>query len=232
MNAPRTHETQAPAIRVWDLPTRLFHWALVACIAGSLVSANLGGNAIGWHFRFGYAILALVLFRLLWGFAGPRYARFASFPPSPAAALRYLRGERSVSPGHNPLGALSVYAMLAALVVQVGTGLFATDDIMWDGPLKHLVSNAASEALTRAHKVNRFVVIALIVLHLAAIAWYARVRRQPLVRAMIVGDKAVDSGAAPPPPAPAADGTRERLLALALLGAGVAGAWAIVTRLA
>lgn len=220
-------------VRIWDLPTRLFHWSLAACIVGSLVSVNLGGNAVGWHFRFGYAILALLLFRLIWGLAGPHYARFASFPPSLAAALRYLRGEGSASPGHNPLGALSVYAMLAALALQVGTGLFATDDIMWDGPLKHLVSNAASATLTRVHKINRFVVIALVVLHLAAIAWYAFARGERLVRPMIDGDKALGDAAGRGQATPAAaDGARQRLLALVLFGASAAAIWAIVTRLA
>ena len=213
------------AVRVWDLPTRLFHWLLAACVAGSLVSVNLGGNAIGWHFRFGYAIMALLLFRVLWGLVGPRYARFSAFPPSPAAALRYLRGELNDSPGHNPLGALSVYALLAALALQVGTGLFATDDIMWDGPLKALVSNATGEWLTRLHRINRFVVIALVALHLAAIAWYVRVRKESLVRPMITGDKMLERAL------PAADGARERLLALALFGASVAAVWALVTRL-
>lgn len=222
-------------VRVWDLPTRLFHWALAACIVGSLVSVNLGGNAVGWHFRFGYAILTLVLFRVLWGFAGPRYARFASFPPNPAAALRYLRGAGKGSPGHNPLGAFSVYALLAALGFQAGTGLFANDAIMWDGPLKALVSNATSDWLTKLHKINRFVVIALIALHLAAIAWYSWVRRESLVRPMILGDRTIDDApaAAPVPRAePAADGARERVLALALLGASAAIVWTIVTRLA
>lgn len=216
------------AVRVWDLPTRLFHWALAACIVGSLVSVNVGGNAVGWHFRFGYAILTLVLFRVLWGFAGPRYARFASFPPNPAAALRYLRGAGNGSPGHSPLGAFSVYALLAALGFQAGTGLFANDAIMWDGPLKVLVSNATSDWLTKLHKINRFVVIALIALHLAAIAWYSWVRRQSLVRPMIVGDKRLeDTGARP-----AADGVRERVLALALLGVSAALVWTVVNRLA
>lgn len=219
-------------IRVWDLPTRLFHWLLVACIVGSLVSVNLGGNAVGWHFRFGYAILTLLLFRLLWGFVGPRYARFASFPPSPAAAIAWMRGARAAWPGHNPVGAFSVYAMLAALALQAVTGLFATDDIMWDGPLKAQVSNATSALLTRVHKVNRFVVLALIALHLVAIAWYGSVRKEPLVRAMIDGDKAVATVAGEPSPEPAADGARERVLALALLGLSAVAVWAIVKRLA
>jgi len=220
----------ARKIRVWDLPTRLFHWSLAACIVGSLVSVNLGGNAVGWHFRFGYAILTLLLFRVAWGFIGPRYARFDSFPPRPSAALRYLRDGTVQGPGHNPLGAFSIYALMLALAVQVGTGLFATDDIMWDGPLKVLVSNATSNWLTAVHEANRLVVIGLIVLHLAAIAWYGFVRRQPLVRPMIVGDKTIE-GAAVAAPA-AADGARERLRALAVLAASAAAVWGLVTRVA
>src|SRR5690606_11238171 len=170
-------------------------------------------------------ILALLLFRLLWGFAGPRYARFASFPPNPVAAIAWLRGARSARAGHNPVGAFSVYAMLAALALQAVTGLFATDDIMWDGPLKAQVSNATSALLTGVHKVNRFVVLALIALHLVAIAWYGSVRKEPLVRAMIDGDKAVATVAGEPSPEPAADGARERVLALALLGLSAVAVW-------
>ena len=218
-------------VRVWDLPTRLFHWLLVACVVGSLVSVNLGGNAVGWHVRFGYAILTLLLFRLLWGFVGPRYARFSSFPPSPAAAIAWMRGARAAWAGHNPVGAFSVYAMLAALALQAATGLFATDDIMWDGPLKAQVSNATSALLTRVHKVNRFVVLALIALHLVAIVWYGRVRKEPLLRAMIDGEKPFDAADGPQPPA-ADDGPRQWLLALALLGLSAAAVWAVVTRLA
>lgn len=214
--------------RVWDLPTRAFHWALAACIVGSIVTASIGGNAIGWHFRFGYAILALVLFRLVWGFAGPRYARFSSFPPSPAAALAYLRGRSGPGAGHNPLGAFSVYALLLALAVQVGTGLFANDDIMWEGPLRPLVSNAASEWLTRAHRINRLVVIGLIALHLAAVAFYAFVKKERLVRAMIDGDRDVDAALSPPP---AEDGARVRARALALFACCALVAWLVVTQL-
>lgn len=221
--------SQPLRIRVWDLPTRLFHWALAACIVASVVSAKIGGNGFAWHFRFGYAILALVLFRLAWGFVGPRYARFASFPPNPAAAWRRLRAGSAPAEdvGHGPLGALSTYAMLASIVLQAGTGLFASDDILWDGPLKDSVSNATSQMLTGVHLVNRYVLIALIVLHLAAIAWYARVRRRPLVRAMIDGDLALAAPQASPP-APAADSARVRAGALVLLAASAAVVWAIV----
>lgn len=216
-------------VRVWDLPTRLFHWALVACIVGSIVSVNIGGNAVGWHFRFGYAILALLLFRVAWGVFGPRYARFESFAPSVSAALRYLGGERMLTAGHNPLGALAVYAMLVALAIQVVTGLFTTDEIMWDGPLKALVSNATSDRLTAVHMVNRFVVIGLIVLHLVSIAWYTWRRKQSLVRPMVTGDRLYE--ATPNPPPSAADGIRVRVRALTLFIASAAAVWAIVTRL-
>ncbi len=214
--------------RVWDLPTRVFHWLLAGCVIGSIVTVNIGGNAIGWHFRFGYAILTLVLFRIAWGFVGPRYARFASFPPSPSGAIRYLRGKSAAGPGHNPLGALSVYMLLAALCVQVGTGLFANDDIMWEGPLKPLVSNAASELLTRVHRLNRLVVIALVVLHLAAIAFYAAVRKQTLVRPMIDGDRELDAASAH---APADDGARTRVRASLILACCALLVWFAVTRL-
>ena len=212
--------------RVWDLPTRLFHWALAGCVVGSLVSINLGGNAVGWHFRFGYAILTLLVFRLAWGFVGPRYARFASFPPNPMAALRYLRGqERSVA-GHSPLGALSVYALLLSLAFQAGTGLFANDAIMWDGPLRNTVSNATSDWLTSLHKTNRFVLLGLIALHLAAIAYYTLFKRKPLVRPMITGDAPLPAERANA--AQAADGLRERALALAVLAACSAIVWSVV----
>ncbi len=219
----------AVAVRIWDLPTRLFHWALVACIAGSIVSVNIGGNAVGWHFRFGYAILTLLLFRVAWGLIGPRYARFSSFVPSVPAALRYLRGEHAPSPGHSPAGSLSVYAMLVALAVQVVTGLFAYDEIMWEGPLRGLVSNATGDRMTAVHMANRFVVIALIVLHVASIAWYTWRRRQSLVRPMLVGDRVYETGTKLP--RPAADGARVRARAFALLAGCAAGVWAIVTRL-
>lgn len=213
-------------IRVWDLPTRLFHWTLAACVVGSLVSIKLGGNALAWHFRFGYAILALLLFRFAWGFVGPRYARFASFPPSIGAALRYLRGQSASRPGHNPLGALSVYALLLALAFQVITGLFANDAIMWDGPLRNLVSNATSDRLTGLHKANEPILLGLVGLHLLAIAFYTLIRRQSLVRQMITGTARAAEGQ----PA-AADGPRERLLALVLLAASSACVWAAITLL-
>ena len=121
-------------VRIWDLPTRAFHWSLAACVTGSIISAYIGGNAMVWHLRLGYAVFTLLAFRVLWGFAGGRWSRFANFIYSPATVLRYLRGQSRAhehhEAGHNPLGALSVFGLLALLAAQVGTGLFADDEII------------------------------------------------------------------------------------------------------
>jgi cytochrome b len=179
-------------VYVWDLPLRIFHWSLVLCVVGSIVTGSLGGNSFIWHFRFGYAVIILLAFRIVWGFAGSQYSKFKSFPPSPGRALAYLKDSQSKNPGHlghNPLGAFSVYAMLLALVFQVTTGLFANDAIMWDGPLRNYVSNDTSDLLTTLHKINRIVLMVLIGLHLAALAFYTWVKKEPLVRAMVTGFK-------------------------------------------
>lgn len=198
---PRDEATPGAAaaggkVRVWDLPTRLFHWSLVALIVVSVVTAKIGGNAMDWHMRSGYALLTLVLFRILWGLAGDRHALFAAFPPSPKAAFAYLRsGGRSV--GHSPLAAWSVYALLAALLLQAATGLFANDAIFTEGPLAKRVSNATSDFLTRIHHLNEWTLWLLIGLHLAAVAFYFFVRRDNLVLPMLVGDKhGIDAPAA------------------------------------
>ena len=210
------------AQRIWDLPTRIFHWLLAICVIGAIISANIGGNAMAWHLRFGYASLALLLFRLIWGFVGPRYARFASFPPNPRAAWLYLRGRASPRPGHSPLAAWSVYAMLLAAAIQTLTGLFANDGIMWDGPLRNWVSEATSNSLTGWHLRNRIVLIALIVLHLAAIVWYRVARDRRLTHAMITGD-----ALAPETPS-ARDDLPVRLSGLALAILCGLAVWALV----
>ena len=211
-------------VRVWDLPTRLFHWALVVCVVGLVVTGNVGGNAMVWHGRLGYAVLALLLFRLVWGFVGGRWSRFGSFVVAPSTTFAYLRGqtgpERSV--GHNPLGAWSVLALLLVLFAQVGSGLFADDEIAFTGPLAGLVSGDWVSSLTRYHKdVGKLLLIALVVLHLLAIAFYRLVRQQHLVRPMIVGDKLL------PAPMPGSnDSARSRwwaLLVLLLCAAAVYG---------
>jgi len=212
-------------VRVWDLPTRLFHWALAACVLCSIVSAKIGGNAMVWHLRFGYVVLTLLAFRLLWGFFGGRWSRFASFIYAPAATLRYLRGESRADEhhhvGHNPLGAFSVFGFLALLLLQVSTGLVADDEISNTGPLVKLVSGATSSLATSWHKsFGQWLIITLIVLHLAAIGFYWLRHRRDLVTPMLHGDKPLAAQV------PASDDdARSRAVAailLALCAAGVA----------
>ena len=216
------------AVRVWDLPTRSFHWLLAACVIGSVVSAKIGGNAMVWHFRFGYVVFTLLAFRILWGLVGGRWSRFASFLYAPATTLRYLRGQSRADEhhdvGHNPLGAFSVFGLLAVLALQVGTGLFADDDISNTGPLIKFVSGATSALLTQWHsRFGQWLIITLVALHVAAILFYLLKKKQNLVRPMLVGDKAL----APDVPA-SIDSGASRTLALVLLAACAAGvAWVV-----
>lgn len=182
--------------RVWDLPTRVFHWALVLLVTFSVVSAKVGGNWIDWHMRSGICILALVAFRIVWGFAGPYHARFVNFVRSPATVLAYVRSMReadaaakAAQAGHNPLGALSVIAMIAILLLQTSTGLFANDSISTEGPLARFVSSATSDLLTRIHKIDQYVIYLLVATHLGAIIYYAVAKRDNLVRPMLTGNK-------------------------------------------
>lgn len=182
------------AVRVWDLPTRVFHWLLALCVVGSVISAKVGGNAMVWHFRLGYVVFTLLAFRVLWGLVGGRWSRFSSFVYAPATVLRYLRGQvrpnEYLDVGHNPLGAFSVFGLLALLAAQVGTGLFADDDISNTGPLIKFVSGATSSLLTKWHKnFGQWLIIAMVLLHVAAIVFYLTKRKQNLVRPMLTGDK-------------------------------------------
>jgi cytochrome b len=208
-------------IRVWDLPTRLFHWTLAALVVGSFVTVKTG--AMVWHERLGCAALALVLFRVAWGFAGGRYARFASFVRGPGAVLGYLRAAVPPSPGHNPLGALSVLGLLAVVGFQAGSGLFTNDDIAFEGPLAKHVSGATSSLLTTLHRLNEKVIIALVALHLAAILYYRFGKKKDLVGPMLGGDAAFDT-----PFPPSRDDAALRLRALVVAAACAAAvAWLV-----
>ncbi|HEX6734994.1 MAG TPA: cytochrome b/b6 domain-containing protein [Azonexus sp.] len=175
-------------LRLWDLPTRLFHWLLVAAVIAAIVSGQLGGNLIVWHGRIGLALVGLLVFRLLWGLCGSTYARFAHFFPSPARVRAYLRGEWR-EPGHNPLGAVAVFALLGVLGFQVLSGLFANDDIAFTGPLYELVGKELSDRLSGLHHRAATLLYVLLALHLAAIAFYGHVKKNNLVRPMITGWK-------------------------------------------
>jgi cytochrome b len=212
-------------VRVWDLPTRVFHWALVVTVGGALITQSVGGTAMDWHFRLGYAALALVLFRVLWGLVGPRYARFSSFLKPPAAILEYVKGRASAhTPGHNPLGGLSVLAMLAVILLQAGSGLFANDDIASEGPLAHLVDKAWSDQLSWVHtQITGQLIYALIELHLTAIVYHRVRRKVDLVTPMVTGDQASHASAQP-----ANDSSRVRVIALVVMGVCAMGVHALV----
>ena len=174
--------------RVWDLPTRIFHWTLAFCVVGSFVTAKIGGNAMVWHGRIGVTVVGLLVFRLVWGFSGSTYARFSQFVRGPSAIRAYLRGQCQGA-GHNPLGALSVLAMLATLMLLVATGLFANDDIAFEGPLYALVGKEFSDRLVGLHRLIEPAIILLVLAHLAAIAFYVRIRKETLIMPMITGEK-------------------------------------------
>lgn len=210
-------------VRIWDLPTRLFHWLLVLAVVGLIITGNLGGNWMVWHARLGLTVLGLLVFRLVWGVAGGQWSRFASFSYSPRKLMHYLRGRAPANAevGHSPLGALSVWAMLAVLTVQVGTGLVTDDEIAFTGPLARFVETSTALAATAWHKgPGKLVLLALIGLHVGAIVVY-HLRGKRLVPPMLHGDKLL------PPGTPGSrDDARQRVLALVLaLASGALAAW-------
>lgn len=216
-------------IRVWDLPTRLFHWALAAAVIGLAITGTVGGNAMVWHFRFGYSVLTLLLFRIVWGLVGGRWSRFWAFIYSPASVINYLKGKGKPEHGvgHSPIGAGSVFAMLGFLLAQVGTGLLSDDEIAFAGPLTRFVSNATVGLATNYHtNIGKWIVLALVVLHVVAIVVYLR-RKHNLVGAMLHGDKELVTAV------PASrDDTASRLLALGVLLVCAAGVYWISSQAA
>jgi len=223
MDEPPSRDAMAAAAtapaRVWDLPTRLFHWVLAATVLCSVVSAKIGGNAMVWHFRFGYVVFTLLVFRLVWGLIGGHWSRFASFLHAPSTLRRYLSGRHTpdehLEVGHSPVGALSVFALLGLLALQVGTGLIGDDEIASRGPLNRLVSGETASLATGWHESwGQYLILAMIALHIAAIVHYLVRKNLNLIGPMIHGDKPV------PPGAPvSADSSGTRLVALALLAA-------------
>lgn len=212
-------------VRVWDAPTRVFHWVLAACVVGLVVTAQIGGAAMDWHFRLGYSVLTLLLFRGVWGFVGGHWSRFGSFVVGPGQVLAYLRagGHATQTVGHNPMGALSVLALLGFLALQVVSGLFSDDEIAAAGPLVKFASSAWVGNATFYHKeIGKLIVLALVALHIAAILFYLVKKGENLVRPMVTGDKTLALSV------PASnDQAADRIKALAILlvcAATVAGA--------
>ncbi len=216
-------------VAVWDWPVRAFHWALVALIVAAVVTVKIGGNAMEWHMRAGQAILALVLFRILWGFAGNRHARFSGFVRHPRTVLAYARSvltrRHEVYVGHNPAGGWSVIALLLVLLAQAASGLFANDDIATDGPLVRLVTKERSDAITSFHRLNIWLLAALVATHIGAVLFHLVVFKENLVRAMVRGRKVL-----PVEHAKAAAGPTRTLRALVLLALAALAVWWIVRK--
>lgn len=202
----------AVPVRVWDLPTRLFHWALVACVTGLITTAQLGGNAMLWHFQLGYLMLSLLMFRIAWGWLGGHWSRFASFWFTPATVWRYVTQKTPAKStiGHNPLGALSVFALLTMLLLQVSSGLMSDDQVSNAGPLSRFVPDYVSASATHYHKnIGTYTLSTLVVFHIGAIFFHLIKNRENLVSPMFNGDKHLAV-----PVTPARDDTQTRLMAL------------------
>lgn len=214
---------------VWDLPLRLFHWLLAAAMGVSLYTGISGGfEEMDWHQRSGYLILGLIVFRLLWGFAGSRHARFASFLAGPGRVLSHARAMTTRrpphTPGHNPVAGWTILLTLAAIAVQASTGLFASDDLFVEGPLVHLVEGETVSTMTRIHGWGQWILGGLVALHLLAVLVHSEVFGERIIRPMITGrsrDLAATDG----------DANQRIPLALALAAVVALGVWWVVTEL-
>jgi cytochrome b len=234
------------AIKVWDLPVRLFHWLLVILLVAQVVTGKMGGEMMRWHAYTGYAVLVLVVFRIAWGFLGGTHARFASFMVGPAATLRFARRlfSRQAVPqlGHNPLGGWMVMALVVSLAVQAITGLFSHDGAAAEGPLAARVSFDVSTALSQLHRWNLKLLLVLSAVHVGAVLFHLVVKKEELTVPMFTGVKVVpasllrerrDASRGTPlrrtaSREPSASEFASPWLALALLVASVAVVWAVV----
>lgn len=210
-------------MRVWDAPTRLFHWVIVLLIAFSYVSIKR--DWIQLHFLSGYTILVLLLFRIAWGVVGSETSRFSQFVRNPVEGLRHLaqfnRREPDAEIGHNAAGGWMVLAMLGAIAAQVTTGLFSNADGIFDGPLAHHLARSASDWVTGLHGNLFYVLLGLIGLHILAILAYAAVKRHDLVRPMVTGRKRLPANLRQPRFASPA-------LALGITAASATAVWVLV----
>ena len=189
---PYTHSLHR--IRIWDLPTRAFHVLLALCVAGLIATGEIGGSLMQLHFWLGYAVLTLVFFRLIWGFVGGHWSRFVNFVPSPLKLVAYLQALRQQqadrSVGHNPLGALSVLAILSVLLLQVLSGFMTDDEIANTGPWVALVPSEWVSLASEYHSdVGKVLLILLIALHVGTVLYYKRIKNDDLITPMLTGDK-------------------------------------------
>lgn len=208
-------------VKVWDLPLRIFHWALLLLVAGSFLSEWFDNLDV--HAKIGYAVLTLLLFRVLWGFVGGTHSRFASFVRGPSAIRAYLSGSYQ-GLGHNPIGALSVLALLLVLLAQAISGLFTSTDEFFEGPLAKLISSDLSAALTEFHEINSNVLWALVGLHVLAVFFYRFIKKDNLILPMLSGKKSVQGAEQD------AQGGSV-WLGLIVFALAVAGVWWVVNKL-
>ena len=216
---------------VWDWPLRLFHWVLAVTVIGAWLSGQFGG--FDWqdaHSYFGFTALGLLIFRVVWGFVGPRHARFSALVPKPrglAQELRDLpRGGGSESAGHSSLASLAVMAMLLAVLVQAVSGLFMTDDVFFEGPWRAMVESDTAKIFEEAHHTASTIIAVLVGLHIFAIAYYRFRKGRRLVGPMIHGRKSasvVDEQDAIP-------GSRS-VAAVVIIGAVAALTWFLIFEL-
>ncbi len=183
---------------IWDVPTRLFHWLLVAALTAQYVTAEWMDSAMQWHFWIGYFVIGLIAFRLVWGLLGPTYARFGNFIAGPVAVWRYIKtlpdARAPAHAGHNPLGGWFVIIMLGCVALQAVSGLFMTDEVFLDGPYRHVVSEQTQQLMNTLHHTVFDILLGVIGLHIAAIVFYALYKRQSLTSAMLHGKKATPGG--------------------------------------
>lgn len=213
----------SPTVRAWDLPTRLFKWTLVLLVVMAPISKNFGDVTLAWHKMNGYAILTLLLWRLMWGFAGSTTARFTSFLTWPTTALNYAgtlfaKGRRYL--GHNPLGGWMVIALMGILALQGFTGLFVSDDIIVEGPLYNYGSSTWLKLAKVYHKSLFPLILLLAAIHIIANVLYTLVKKEPLIPAMVTGRKPADDYV----DAPNSEGGSP-ILALVLLVLSVVVVW-------
>lgn len=187
-----SNKSSSTSVKIWDVPIRVFHWLIVAAIAFLWWSGESGGNVMDWHLLIGVAVIALVLFRIIWGIIGSDTAQFSQFLKSPREVTHHLRElpkrTSAYHAGHNALGGWVVVVLLALLLVQGITGLFATDDILVEGPLMHWVSESTAETFTKLHHLIFNVLFLVVLIHVAAVFFYRFYKNTNLIKAMVLGN--------------------------------------------
>ena len=215
-------------VPVWDAPVRITHWVLVLLLGGLVATGLAGGPLLEWHMRLGQVMIGVVVFRVLWGFAGSQNARFRTFVRGPRSVVRYARSHLAHAPeihaSHNPAGGWMVVLLLAAVLVQACVGLFTNDGELWAGPLAERVTQSTSDALSWFHRRFWWVIVVLVTVHVLAVIAYLVVLRENPVSPMLRGAKRLPPAIARPDDA-AATATR----AIALLIAAFALVFGLLT---